>query len=838
VSATGVAHEPIARPPLNIISLPRATTTAFAVLVVSILVTGLFLGRALDIAVSSDDWAACRDRSAAVAGGADAQQAAFTTCLQPDIRAQLAVSVAVCGLSAAAGVAIIFAAPALVTRRRRLRPLTARDGAAWDRTAWLARQAGLTRLPTLVRGPPELRQPFCFGTPGRYRIAVPIALLVRPRAPAFDPMLRHELAHLRHQDVALSWLARGLWYAVGPLLALPAVVYAVQGAFSLLADYLWRALVIAGAIALVQRLLLRAREFDADLAAAWLGGFGPLRAVLAGGRADDRTGWRRALRRHPTRAERIGVLDEPARSSRMTFTDGLTAAFLAALAVPVLDDLLLAFHFADARAAADVAGAGELTVGTLLGVAIGLMVWRQAVPARALGLRAPVARAACGAGVGAAVGHLVSFSGIGQEYPLGFAHPLLAAIPGVAMAGAVIVLSGLAELGAAAAHRLGGAGPAIAALVGGALVAFVLWASGILQFLVDGAGWPAGLQAIVLLLSPAPVAVLAVVLAALAGAGIRAGRAGFTAPASLLPPGARLRLPPVPPGLATTLGVGLAAGLGGYAVLVGTRLLAGPPTPADAEQRLLAMLIVIAVAGAAAAVALGIAFGGLGRGAGLCASAVATSTATAAFVVDNTMLGGDLTVGFVWGLLRPALAMGLMATILLSVASPALPRPGGGVLAALLAVGLAAGAGAGVETTRDVVAPTMPDAVPAAVVSQEAVTDYKERLAPVLFGRSVAVDDDCRALRSPISAEQVRATCLVPSANLRADASRYVPPGEPLTSVHQVLLGALNEKVRKYDAIARYASTNDAAALAQAKTASVAEDAGLKDWANRVADLP
>ena len=837
MAAAGAVREPVA-PPLNVVSLPRATTTAFVVLAVSVLVVGLFLGRALDIALHPDAWVACHVRSGAVAGGPDAQQAALAACLAPAARAQVGASLAVGALAALAGLAIVLVAPVVVTRRRRLRPLTARDGAAWQRTAWLARQAGLARPPELVRGPPSLRQPFCFGLPGRYRIAVPTALLLRPGLPAFDPMLRHELAHVRHRDVALSWLARGLWYAVGPLLAVPAAVYAVQGAFGLLGDYLWRAIVIAGVVALVQRLLLRAREFDADLAAAWLGGAGPLRAVLGGGRADAEEGWRRPLRWHPTRVERVGVLDEPYRAVRMTAVDGLTAAFLAALAVPVLDDLLLAYNTADESGLASIGAGGELLVGPLLGATLGLMVWRQAVTTRALGTRAPVARAAAGVGVGATAGHLVSFSGIGQDSLLGFAHPLVALIPGVALAGALIMLSGLAELGAVAANRLGRGAPVAAVLVGAALVAFVLWAAANLQFLVDGAGWAVGLLAVALLLSSAPAAVLAIVLAVLAGAAARAGRAGFTTPAALLPPGAWLQRSPVPPGLPATLAVGLAAALGGYAVLLGTYLLTGPPTAAEAEQRFLAMLLVIAFAGAAATVALGVTCGGPGRGAGLCASTVAVVTATGAYIIQNTLLGGDLTVAFVWGLLRPALAMGLMATVVLSIVAVSLPRPGGTALAAVLALVLAAGAGTGIRAARDIVAPVVSEAATATAVSQDALTDYKDRLAPVLFHQAIDIDNACRALQTPISAQQIRTLCLAPSTALRADASGYVPPGEPLTSVHQVLLAALDEKIRKYDAIARYASTHDPAALTQARAAAAAEDAGLKDWASRVAALP
>jgi Zn-dependent protease with chaperone function len=53
------------------------------------------------------------------------------------------------------------------------------------------------------------------------------------RAQLFDPVLRHELAHVRHGDVPLALLARSVGLIPAPLLALPLVVGLLIGDSSL-----------------------------------------------------------------------------------------------------------------------------------------------------------------------------------------------------------------------------------------------------------------------------------------------------------------------------------------------------------------------------------------------------------------------------------------------------------------------------------------------------------------------------------------------------------------------------------------------------------------------------
>jgi len=218
----------------------------------------------------------------------------------------------------------------VLERRRRLRPLVPGLQPASERVATLAAEAGLARPPALVLGAATQRDGFSYGTPGRYRIALPRAVAVRwASATLFDPLVRHELAHVAHRDVALAWLARSVWYALAPLLAAPLVVMLLSSDRSLLPDYVWRAAVLAVVVQLVSSALLRSREHDADLRAARaIGGPQAVAAVVARARDPGKVPWhRRLLANHPSPARRLAVLERPELAAEVTFLDGFTAAF-------------------------------------------------------------------------------------------------------------------------------------------------------------------------------------------------------------------------------------------------------------------------------------------------------------------------------------------------------------------------------------------------------------------------------------------------------------------------------------------------------------------------------
>ena len=82
----------------------------------------------------------------------------------------------------------------------------------------LAAEAGLPHPPLVFVGDASQHDAFSFGLPGQYAVALPPGLAVRCRIAAlFDPVLRHELTHIRHRDVMLGWSARAAGWLMIPL---------------------------------------------------------------------------------------------------------------------------------------------------------------------------------------------------------------------------------------------------------------------------------------------------------------------------------------------------------------------------------------------------------------------------------------------------------------------------------------------------------------------------------------------------------------------------------------------------------------------------------------------
>lgn len=258
MSAPAVATT--ARTP-DVLALPSATTMRFVLLAAAMLVVGLFVGVTVFGAVEGQTF-----QTAVLSCGGNA------TCLAP-----IEHRYALFALGGAAAVAIgalvvVLAAPAVIIRRRRLRDPGVVGAAALARLTAFCADAGIRRPPRLLAGSAALRDAFCLGRPGRYAVAIPLPLLIRPHTPLFEAALRHELAHVRGHDVAVSWLARAVWYALAPLLLLPVVLFSLTGDLALLPGYLWRAALIAAVVTLARQSALRSRELSADVTAANLAG--------------------------------------------------------------------------------------------------------------------------------------------------------------------------------------------------------------------------------------------------------------------------------------------------------------------------------------------------------------------------------------------------------------------------------------------------------------------------------------------------------------------------------------------------------------------------------------
>jgi len=245
-----------ARP--DVLAYPSPTTSRFLVFLATLIAAGAFIGNWLHTEVRSDAWlaqlAACSTVAPPGTTLEDAleQTSAQQRCSASAERERALFSVAGAGFAAAGGVLLLFLAPGILERRRRLRELTPALAQVAGRAREIAQEVGVRRAPTLMIGPTTLRDAFTYGTPRHYRVALPPAAAVRWRDPRlFDPVMRHELAHLRHHDVPLAWLARSVWWVLAPLLLLPVVVGLADGDTSLLPSYLWRALVLAALVQVV-----------------------------------------------------------------------------------------------------------------------------------------------------------------------------------------------------------------------------------------------------------------------------------------------------------------------------------------------------------------------------------------------------------------------------------------------------------------------------------------------------------------------------------------------------------------------------------------------------------
>lgn len=608
------AARPAPHPRLGVPALPAGSTARFALLAVVLSITGAFSGTWLHLLVGSERYearaSACQADARRATRGLPgplaeiARVAREDWCRAGEERRRAAFMLGGVLLTWAGGAVIVLAGPAVKERRRRLRPADP-AGPAGRYVAGLAVESGLRRPPRLRIGRLDLKDPFSYGRPGDHRIALPKTLLVArvedPRL--FDAVLRHEMAHLRHGDVAWSRVAASVWYVLAPMLIAPLAVSLAGPGRSLVPGYLWRAAVLAVVVHLVVAATLRDREFDADLSAAGQCGVEPVAAALAHTRKlEGRWSQRGPLARHPGRERRLAVLRHPELAATVTFADGAVAAFLAATAVPLLAELIFtALTGTGSRPAAHVAGA--LTAGLLLGAVVGLGLLRLMVVGRAAAARISIVRVALGVGAGLPLGQAVSLAGTGTA---GLAHPLWLFAAFVFGAGATVLCAGAATVLTDAAGRTRTARavwlPAV--VFATAAYAVAVWMSERVEFVGDTLGVEGLLAwAVTALHTPFVIGAASLPTVIVAGAVLAGGSA--RAPAWLTPgspaesPPGRRWSPPRTYAVAALL-AGAAAGVSAGIVMIANRLVRGAATT-EAEQLMRYYTAVwIAVAGAAA----------------------------------------------------------------------------------------------------------------------------------------------------------------------------------------------------------------------------------------------
>ncbi|MCP3013877.1 M48 family metalloprotease [Nocardiopsis dassonvillei] len=182
-----------------------------------------------------------------------------------------------------------------------------------------------------------------FGAFGRYRIAVDTSLLVLRESGELDEralaVIRHEMAHLRNQDVDIAYLTMSSWWAFVVLTTGPLALYMFAALYSiavlgsstiLLSNALPGLLLTVLALLLLQSArarILRTREHYADVRAAETSRVEKgLRDLLArSGRTRSGLRLRRwqhkRHRYHPSHRSRLDVLDDPRRLTTVSGVD-------------------------------------------------------------------------------------------------------------------------------------------------------------------------------------------------------------------------------------------------------------------------------------------------------------------------------------------------------------------------------------------------------------------------------------------------------------------------------------------------------------------------------------
>jgi Zn-dependent protease with chaperone function len=782
--------------------------------------------------------------------GALARNADFQRCTRPAEERRALFSLGGAGVVGLGMIVTTLAMPGIIIRRRKLAAFPERLARVQEQVTALARDGSLHRPPELLLGPSVQRDAFSFGVPGRYRIALPPKVAVTAARPTSQAVIRHELAHVGYGDVPLAWLARSAGYVLVPLLGVPAVIDLARGSFGFAVDYGPRATVLGLVGWLTQSAWLRSREHVADLRAArGLGSPAAVIDALGAAAPPSTTGsapWRRLIAAHPVVPARAEVLRNPAMVAPVTFVDGLTVAFFASVLLPSLRSVLTAGLTGTGRQDL-VEFLTAVLVGTLLAGTLGLGLWRQSLMARMGGSPLRPRRVAAGAALGTAVGQLTSLGNAGTLQSTGAGEAVAVLIPAAALAGATVLAAGLGELWADAAGSIprprGSWLPAIA--LTGTLFAFALWAGGYL-LLAAPLGWNGISQLLALQFGTWPgwVSALVVAAGAVLAAAIRTGPAR-RAPGWLVERGEPAPWPVVR-WLAATLRSGPLAGAAGGAAIVVYRLLVGADLGAS-EQRYYTYLLVSGTSGAVVAAILIVGSRTRGYGAALVAAPLASVVAALFFVALNTALGGALTPGFTWAVLKPALGLQLTLAMLLGGLlplgaerpEPAPARPGVGratgamavtaLVPALVAVAvLVAGrslipwAGAG-------------PAQNAPATAGEAVAAYVGKLAPAITAAYTAVDRQRQAiadsgLPAGQQADLLRRQVIPALAALAGEAEQFTSSNTSVQAAHRDCVTALRAAVAGSQAQASVLSGDGVAIESDVTVLRAHETSSWRAW--------
>ena len=390
-----MSSQPTAKRRLNPFIFPSDTDFRFTLLLVAILAASITAFNSIQLDVSPALWtrvtADCIQRSI------QAHPDNLSLQIQYEKQCRDSYEVFQAGVILG-GVLILFLTagviylliPNWLIWRRQLTPFTADDDPnIVSCLTELCREAGFSSAPVFLSDPlnPNVGG-FAFGRIGRRYVALNGGLLAQYHVdPArFRAIVRHELAHLKNNDVDKTY------FAVAASLAFVLVAFIPLG-ISLIDDVFfgedlvfglnlaWRGIVIAGYVYLTLAALLRTREIYADIRASiWDGESGTLREILSKPARKNRFAF---LGFHPDPVLRLRSFDEPHRLFRLSYWDAFAAGIASTLAFPDLNaifGLLLESQYEILTPY----GASILFAPMMAGV-LGLGAWRAVYLARAQG---------------------------------------------------------------------------------------------------------------------------------------------------------------------------------------------------------------------------------------------------------------------------------------------------------------------------------------------------------------------------------------------------------------------------------------------------------------------
>ncbi|GAB4106486.1 M48 family metalloprotease [Micromonospora taraxaci] len=322
-SAAPVRDEPHSAPPQPAppVLAPAASTLRLALLVAVVLATSGFVFLTLYTFVPdrldrlTTAISACEAERSAAPGWSDvpvvteedlrrsdAADRRMSDCFAPVLLDQLAFIAGGVALLIGLALTSYLSHPWWIVRQRRLKRLSeATAPELWGHLEQLSREMGLGRSPDWRIAPfTRTTGGQAFGLPWHRYVQLDAGLLVlhATNRPAFRAVVRHELAHLRHEDVDRTYLAIGIWRAFVAVALLPYLVLTLHPEMLRTPlDWHWRdvqlvaypgqttyrlvsLLVLTAVVYLTRNAILRERETYADVLAAGRGDGDALRAVL------------------------------------------------------------------------------------------------------------------------------------------------------------------------------------------------------------------------------------------------------------------------------------------------------------------------------------------------------------------------------------------------------------------------------------------------------------------------------------------------------------------------------------------------------------------------------